>query len=80
MHATYDVNGSGVPIFRTERGKAECNLCPVLASNFVPACKLRTGFVDDNHLYVEEIIGMCGETLDHGYVRRLVVIPRGKDL
>jgi hypothetical protein len=68
--ATYDVDGSGVPIFGTERGKAVCNLCPVLASNFVPTCEgLNMCFVDDDHPYVEKILGICVQALDDGDFR-----------
>lgn len=71
--ATYDVDGSIVPIFRTERGKAVCNLCPVLASNFVPTCEglnmAAPRFVDDDHPYVKKIFGICIQTLDEGEFR-----------
>ena len=69
-NATYDVDGSGVPIFGTERGEAVCNLCPVLASNFVPTCEgLKSRFVDDDHPYVEKIFGIYTQALDDGAFR-----------
>jgi hypothetical protein len=70
----YDVDDPRIPVFRTETGKAECDLCPILVLNFVPTGKVlepRMRFVDDDHLNVEEMAGMCAEALEDGNVLRL---------
>ncbi len=77
--ATYDVDGSIVPVFGTESGKAVCNVCPVLASNFVPTWEARSGLVNEDHSNVEQVVRMCAQALDDRSFCRLrgVVIVGG---
>ena len=70
---TYNIDCSGVPVFRAEGGKALCDLRPVLASNLVPTCRsigmasaTRPRLVDDNHLDVKGVRRVRAQRLDDG--------------
>jgi hypothetical protein len=53
----YDIDGSRVPVFRSESGKALGDLGPVFASNFVSTWVESTRVVEDDQANVTVVVG-----------------------
>jgi hypothetical protein len=67
----YDVDGSSIPVFWSESGKAVGDLGPVLAPNFVPTWVGSTagaGVVENDHADVKVVGRMCAKGFDEGSI------------
>ena len=74
---TYNIDRPGIPVFRGKGGKALYDVGPVLAPNFVPACRgiattpaTRPRLVDDDHADIKRVSRMCAQRLDDGDLRQ----------